>query len=378
MSLGWPRWLVVESADEARPIGKLSPFAIQKQFKGISKDIDNIKRLRSGAFLVECTTKRSSLDLQRWSGKNFVDRPVKVSVHASLNSCRGVIRCRDLAGMSEADIKEELQQQGVTQVHRVTIKKSTEHVPTNTYFLTFCTPKLPEHISVGYLRVKVTTYVPSPLRCFKCQKYGHGSKNCRNSATCPKCGCDAHDGECSNPQKCINCKGDHSAASKECPSWRLEAQIQKVRAEQKISFVEARKLVVGQTEKASYASKAAAATATKEMTCQTDLTWVKSKQPQLFSPKVSRTPISSVGSQASAKPASPATRKETSSEQTTRPKGGQTPMVVVMGGDKKKKSRERDLSERMKKAERDPVHLKNRFELLSSEDELDYDDATSS
>ena len=72
---------------------KLSPFAVQKCFQAIAGTLKSIKRLRVGSFLVEC-------------GKNrFVDRPVRVSVHKTLNSSRGVIRCRDLADISEVEIR---------------------------------------------------------------------------------------------------------------------------------------------------------------------------------------------------------------------------------------------------------------------------------
>ena len=39
----------------------------------------------------------------------FVDRPVRVSIHKALNSSRGVIPCRELSGMTEAEIKKEVQ-----------------------------------------------------------------------------------------------------------------------------------------------------------------------------------------------------------------------------------------------------------------------------
>ena len=52
----------------------------------------------------------------------FTDRPVRVSIHKALNSSRGVIRCRELSGMTEEEIKTELQEQGVVEVHRVTVK----------------------------------------------------------------------------------------------------------------------------------------------------------------------------------------------------------------------------------------------------------------
>ena len=49
----WPRFLIVESANEDLPLQKLSPFAIQKDFQAIAGTLKSIKRLRDGSFLVE-------------------------------------------------------------------------------------------------------------------------------------------------------------------------------------------------------------------------------------------------------------------------------------------------------------------------------------
>ena len=102
----------------------------------------------------------------------FVDRPVRVSIHKALNSSRGVIRCHELSGMTEMEIRTELQEQGVVEVHKVTVKKDAEKVPTNTLFLTFNTPDLPKEITVGYLKVKVALFCllytsPSPRDMYK-------------------------------------------------------------------------------------------------------------------------------------------------------------------------------------------------------------------
>ena len=175
----WPRFLVVEGADPDRPLSKLSPFAIAKFFEGVSSGIGEVRRLRGGSFLVKCDTKRASDNLLKRDGQVCIDRPINVSVHRSLNSSKGVIRCRELEGMSETDIRSGLGEQGVTDVHRVTVRKGNDKMPTNTFFLTFCTQKLPEFVKVGYLRVPVKMFVPSPLRCFKCHRYGHGAQRCQ-------------------------------------------------------------------------------------------------------------------------------------------------------------------------------------------------------
>ena len=115
----------------------------------------------------------------------FVDRPVRVSIHKALNSSIGDICCREMSGMTEMEIRMALQEQGVVEVHRVTLKRDTEKVPTNT-------PDLPKEITVGYLEVKVALFVPNPMRCFNCNKFGHMSQRCKVAAKCTGCGKDKH------------------------------------------------------------------------------------------------------------------------------------------------------------------------------------------
>jgi hypothetical protein len=255
----WPRFLLVKGAEEERPLSGLSPFAINKWFQGISTvGFKDIKKLRGGDFLVECSTRRASDLLLKRNGANCVDRKITVELHHQLNSSRGVIRCPDLKGLPDQEIRQELTSQGVTQVQRVLVTKEGRKVPTNTLFLTFAMAKLPESIKVGYLRVKVTPFVPSPLRCFKCQKFGHGSKNCAAKEVCRDCGKDKHDGGCKDPKYCVNCEGQHSSSSRDCPKWKLEQEIQRVRASERCSFADARKKVTSsKVQSQSYASAAA-------------------------------------------------------------------------------------------------------------------------
>ena len=105
----WPRFLVVESLSDDLPLSKLSPFAVQKGFQAVAETLKSIKRLRDGSFLVECARKSQATGLLKTT--RFVDRPVRVSSHKALNSSRGVIRCRELFGLTEMEIKTELQEQ---------------------------------------------------------------------------------------------------------------------------------------------------------------------------------------------------------------------------------------------------------------------------
>ena len=188
---------MVKSASEERPLIKLSPFAVQTGFQAIAGTLKSTERLRDGSFLVECSRKTQAENLLKTV--NFVDRLMHVSVHKTLNSSRGVIRCRELSDMSEIVIRDELKTQGVPEVHRVTVTKEGKVIPTNTLFLTFNQPDIPKEIAVGYLKVKVDLFVLNPLRCFNCDKFGHTSQRCRTTAKCQRYGKDKHEEQCEGP-----------------------------------------------------------------------------------------------------------------------------------------------------------------------------------
>ena len=149
------------------------------------------KRLRDGSFLVECSRRAQEENLVKTV--TFADRPVHVFVHETVNSSRGMIRCRELSDLSEVEIRDELKTQNVVDVHRVTVKKAGKIIPTNTLFLTFNRSGMPREIKVGYLTVKVDLFVLNSLRCFNCNKFGHTSQRCKITAKCQRRGKDKHE-----------------------------------------------------------------------------------------------------------------------------------------------------------------------------------------
>ena len=121
-----------------------------------------------------------------------------------------VIRCRDLEGISEEEICENLPSQNVTAVKLIKIRRSNDLLPTNTFITTFNIPTLPGPVKAGYLNIRVEPFIPNPLRCFKCQWFGHGQNTCRGKLTCARCGQFDHDNKtCANEIFCLNCMGTH-------------------------------------------------------------------------------------------------------------------------------------------------------------------------
>lgn len=139
-------------------------------------------------------------------------------------------------------------------MRKITVSRDGQTIVTNAMILTFDRPKLPTGIKVGYLKVKVEPYIPNPLRCFKCQKFGHHGSKCRQpEQTCSQKG---HDGrDCNNQIRCANCLGAHASFDKECPLWRVEKMVIEYKVINHVSFKEARDTIAPrQPNKPTYAN----------------------------------------------------------------------------------------------------------------------------
>lgn len=241
-----PTYLVVHSTDETRHLDKLSPFAIKKAIDLYAGgEVVNVTKERSGNLSVQVRSKRQADILLKQ--KVFIDIPVEINPHKTRNSSKGVIRCPSFEGITEEDLTQDLTPQGVCETRRITVMRDDRRRPTNTYILTFNTPHPPPYISAGYERVQVEKYIPNPLRCNKCQKYGHHFSKCTANAICAKCGESGHsetnEHPCHKEPKCPRCSGNHAAYSKTCPIREKEKQIVYTKHTCDISFQEARQRV---------------------------------------------------------------------------------------------------------------------------------------
>jgi len=240
----------------------VSPFIIKKVLDGqVDGDFDFVRKLRDGSLLVKVQFNSQIKDLLKLT--QIHDLKVNVTIPIGPNTCKGVIFSRDLRTMEESEILENMKDQSVVDVNCMTKKDGNVRTKTGLCFLTFASSKIPEYVTVGYERVQVRPYIQKPMRCNRCQKFGHTSLRCNDKDTskftCGKCAGDHDTAVCTEKTlKCANCGGPHQSGSAECSSLKKETEILAYMRGHDVSYREAKRKVEGLTSKpnTSYASVA--------------------------------------------------------------------------------------------------------------------------
>ena len=264
-----PRILILRSSE--KPLASLSPFHRRDGCDRFGK-VKRCERMRDGGIEVEferCEDAARAMNANRFvyskrdsSGRKDVFLPMTVETHRTKNFSRGVIFCFDLEGVSDGEIEEGLAGFGVIAARRIRTRRGGELAPTHSVILTFNSTDLPREVKVGYLSVKVRPYVPAPMRCFRCLRFGHTRDSCRNRPTCGKCAATDHTSDdCSAETiRCVNCDGTqtpHTAFDRQCPAYMREKEILSLKVTERLTFREARDRYNATHPKRSYASVAA-------------------------------------------------------------------------------------------------------------------------
>lgn len=76
-------------------------------------------------------------------------------------------------------------------------------------------------------------YVPKPLKCYNCQRFGHVATACKERNWCARCGGEQEYGKCGDgvQPKCCTCGGAHSVAYSGCEAMEQAVEVQQVREE---------------------------------------------------------------------------------------------------------------------------------------------------
>ena len=361
------RYLIIKSKTSEKPITSLSPFVIEKQIEATIGTAKSVKKLKDHTLLVETTRKGQTDNLKIMD--TFFGVPVEVTEHKSLNSSKGIIGNKILKEESEENILDYLRPQGVTHVKRFKIRKNNELKNTNTLLLTFNTVVAPKTLKIFYEIIPVDLYVPNPLRCFNCQKFGHHESNCPadEGSVCERCGTGNHDhltSQCKKPVKCVNCGGNHTSRSIDCDVWKKEKEIMKIKVTQRLTYPEAKKVYEQHTPEFTF-SKIVQSMPAKPET-KTASTQYSEKDAEIT--ESSKVIISRITKQKQNN--QNATSSKSSSEKPTAQKQQNQTNTIA------KQTKQKVISDRMKKGSDDPIQNHNKFGHLADDGAMETDEGT--
>lgn len=236
-----PRFLLMACAEEGKSFKMVSAVRLARAIEEKYGKLQAVVRQRNGTILFEALTDEQIDRIMKT--KQIAGLQVEVTTHPTLNLCKGVVNHVDFSTESEEDLVAFFKSQGVTDVYRIKRREHGREIPTSTLILTFNLPTLPRNISCGFYNLRVRQYVPNPLRCFKCQRFGHTQQRCMaDTPVCGNCGKPSHEpGPCTTTPHCVNCEGAHPANYNQCPTFLKERDIQKIRVVEKVSFPEAKR-----------------------------------------------------------------------------------------------------------------------------------------
>ncbi|GBM02960.1 hypothetical protein AVEN_269870-1 [Araneus ventricosus] len=145
-------FLVKRISSQNKTFDSVSPFLVQKAITENIGDVSSVRKLRSGDLLIEINSRTQAQNVKI---KTFRSIPVSVSSRVSMNSSEGVISCGELLNDTTEEITKELKSEGVTHVRRISVRRGGQLFDTKHLVLTFKTPKLPQSVKSGYLKLTV-------------------------------------------------------------------------------------------------------------------------------------------------------------------------------------------------------------------------------
>ena len=170
-------FVTLKSKTQTR-LSTVNSFIIKKVINVNIGTFTNVKKLASEDLLIETFNSKQVSSLMKL--RRMHDIEIEASIPVSMNSCRGIASHRDFVDMTEDEIVDNMYDQAVIGARKITKFVDGARRNTASVTLTFAVAKLPDRVDVGYERVPVRPYIPNPLRCFKCQLYGHHENACRS------------------------------------------------------------------------------------------------------------------------------------------------------------------------------------------------------
>lgn len=118
-------------------------------------------------------------------------------------------------------------------------------LPSKSIKVTFRSFSLPSEMKIYSVLSKLDLFIPKPLFCKNCLRYGHTMKFCKMPTLCQNCTSTEHSVNCKDTAACKYCSEEpkHPTKNTACPEKAVQIEIKKVMTTEKIPFAEASKVV---------------------------------------------------------------------------------------------------------------------------------------
>lgn len=213
-------------------LAKVNPLKLNRALSDLVGPVDHVWLLNDR---VRCTNAQANiLKHEKRIGQYSLNCEIKEMKKSDI---KGIIH-----GVHKDITDDELlvDLSNVQKVKRITkFNNETKNRDITSSVVLFFEQDLPDRVSLGFQSFKVHKYIPRPIRCFKCPRYGHVASTCRGSRRCSKCGEDHDFLYCTNDILCCLCGGKHSAAFKGCQKYKDAFEINKVKLNKNVSYAEA-------------------------------------------------------------------------------------------------------------------------------------------
>lgn len=224
--------ILTNAATGPAMFSKLGPSLQCRVLVDAVGQIEGVRPLPSGKFLIACCNEKQQHKLANLTSLAQVQ--IRCTIPEA--TTEGVIR--------PIPLSEDLDklQQSLEKVKSLQRLKNQKGELTQAVKITFLKKTLPDTVKIVKTFFAVEPYVAPVRRCTKCQRLGHGSKQCKaRQDKCPRCGQkkDHPVDNCPNDKHCLNCGGPHSAAYLGCPELVLRRTANKIRAAKYIPYAEA-------------------------------------------------------------------------------------------------------------------------------------------
>lgn len=232
------KYLIIKPGSGVLP-KHLNLLVLTEFFAQLPEGVVFVKRRHTGNLLVKLQPESQDLAMALRQVTSINGHPISIELpmgHLQM----GVIRHSEITHMTDIELLRLLRPQNVRYVQ----KEQDAEVAVLGWSLASPPKVLNKNVKLGWDYVPVRAYVQKPIRCYRCQLYGHTVGACRAKASvCPRCARSGHDLENCHADRpyCAACGEEHEASSSTCDVWREECAIAKLQHSHNLSHTDAKR-----------------------------------------------------------------------------------------------------------------------------------------